>query len=391
MSRTDDVDVAARVACHRRRSPVLRGHHSSGSFMTRPAVYSISTSNQAVRALGSLSDRLCNIGSSRSSEDEESASPSASCRSTTAVCDDAPAFAIRLVSMLEAFDKALLTRFYVELMVPNFPLEDERDDLDDWLFCLDPACHPGSTAQGPIMDVILLLLEPRDGPSSENDNKDSNGTPTSRIVAGIAVEYYRQARVGLLSYMVVSKDFRRKGVLSSLHPVAYHALQVLHHQHMQKHLHREKSHNSLKPAPLFAETNTVDAGDGPPKTIRQRHEILYRLGYRHIQFPYIQPPLIEGGDSFDEIMLLLYCGLDTGDQEPITKVDSGILMAYVADFYQSVLGYNNILYKEHWYWKLLSWYCHNHPTVEVSDELPWEDVTNKCRCRWKNETSMNEA
>jgi hypothetical protein len=45
---------------------------------------------------------------------------------------------LQLISVNETFDVELLMRFYNQLMIPTFPLEDECDDLDDWLFCLDP-------------------------------------------------------------------------------------------------------------------------------------------------------------------------------------------------------------------------------------------------------------
>lgn len=287
-------------------------------------------------------------------------------------------------SMKESFDCDLLTQFYDELMIPNFPLEEERDNLQDWLLYLDPNRRrrrrhdhqqTGDLRDhgGPGMDVLIL----RRG---------------HQVIAGIAFEYYPQAQSGLLSYMVVGSSFRRKGILATLHPVFVEALQTLH----------ETTCRTTSPIrAILAETNTAAAGDVPPAVARKRHQILFQLGYRLLQFPYVQPPLSTDVEGFDDIMLLLYVGNDVpslqnvddnqndGEREEndiilttdnkTAVIDTQVLYDYVLDFYHSVFGYTNLEFRDHWYYRLVSWYVDKHPVTEVSSSLPWEDVTPSMR------------
>jgi hypothetical protein len=283
---------------------------------------------------------------------------------------------LKLISMKESFDLALLTSFYNDLMIPNFPLEDERDDLEDWVFCLEPAKKEQMDAEhGPSMDVLILV-------GARKNNNDNV------IIAGIAFEYYRQAQTGLLSYMVVADEFRRLGILRSLHPVALEAMQQLHHvsiQYQRRHSNGTNTSLTKKIKAIFAETNTVDAGDASPEVIKKRHKILHRLGYRHLKFPYVQPPLAEDGDSFDDIMLLIHCS-----NAKNSGIHTDILYNYVVDFFQSVSGYDNDNYKQHWYYKLVRWFRKHNPKTEISGDLPWHDVTEELHCAMESESQQEK-
>jgi len=286
---------------------------------------------------------------------------------------------LHLDSMMESFDLHLLTQFYDELMIPNFPLEEERDDLQDWLMILDPQQRaPGASSSAaaaaaaagnssePSMDVLIHRA---------TDSTGNNHQHT--ILGGIAFEYYPQAKAGLLSYMVVSPKFRRLGLLATLHPVFTEALQGLH----------ELSTNSCTPiAAILAETNTTTAGDVPLEVAQKRHLILYKLGYRLLHFPYVQPPLERNGESFDDIMLLVYVGNnkhENSQQEEEVSMPTQVLYDYVLDFYRSVFGYtsssedeNDDDFRDHWYYQLVTWYAQQHPTTRIQVSLPpWKDCT----------------
>ncbi|CAB9520772.1 expressed unknown protein [Seminavis robusta] len=285
---------------------------------------------------------------------------------------------LRLLSMKESFDRSILTQFYEELMIPNFPLEEERDDLEDWLLYLDPTFskeeEEDSDNDGPqdgtSMDVLILTID--------------NGTTTT-ILGGIAFEYYPQAQVGLLSYMVVSTEFRRLGILGTLHPVFCHALQGLHELTTQAH---------TPIAAILAETNTATAGDVPTQVARKRHEILFKLGYRLLQFPYVQPPLATDGESFDDIMLLLYVGNNSSNSSQSTStssMDTTILYKYVLDFYYSVFGTNQEpLFQDHWYFQLVTWYQQQCPSTHIQTQLPWEDVTPTFLAQMKQQQQQQQ-
>jgi hypothetical protein len=258
---------------------------------------------------------------------------------------------LSLMSMKESFDLAILTQFYDELMIPNFPLDDERDDLEDWLMYLEPSRAKELNADSPTMDVLILTIQIND---------------TISILGGIAFEYYPLSHAGLLSYMVISTDYRRLGVLGTLHPVFCHAMQALHQDYTQ---------TGTKISAILAETNTATAGDVPPEVARKRHEILFRLGYRLLAFPYVQPPLAPDEESFDDIMLLVYMGSDDAASK-MPSIPTQVLYGYILDFYYSVYGVGNMAsFQDHWYFQLVTWYAQRYPSTIVEAELPWEDVT----------------
>jgi hypothetical protein len=262
---------------------------------------------------------------------------------------------LSLKSMKECFDLAILTQFYDELMIPNFPLDDERDDLEDWLVYLEPSQAAELGNDRPTMDVLILTLQVND---------------TTSILGGIAFEYYPLSRAGLLSYMVISTDYRRLGVLGTLHPVFCHAMQALHQVYTQ---------TDTQISAILAETNTATAGDVPPEVARKRHEILFRLGYRLLAFPYVQPPLAPDDESFDDIMLLVYVGSDHDKASAASKmptIPTQVLYDYILDFYYSVYGVGSMAsFQDHWYFQLVTWYAQRYPSTVVEAELPWEDLT----------------
>ena len=311
--------------------------------------YEITESEVAVKAVEEISSRIGSEPPSRA------ASP------------------LQLISMKEKFDLELLTQFYNEVMIPNFPLEEERDDLEDWIYCMDPSKKQNTSQDQsdpyPSMDVLLIV---------KREMPYSIGKTT--IVAGVAFEYYKQAQCGLLSYMVVPNEFRKLGVMKSLHPVACHAMQLLHQEHATA------SNFSVSPfiRAIFAETNTPEAGDVPPSVIRKRHETLYRLGYRHLKFPYIQPALGEDAKSFDEIILLIYEPNNDSTSSSTTKyktIETEILKDYIVDFFQSVAGYDNEGYKQDWYYQLVEWFGRENTRTEIAQGLPWDDITDAMKER----------
>uniref|UniRef100_A0A7S2EEU4 Uncharacterized protein n=1 Tax=Ditylum brightwellii TaxID=49249 RepID=A0A7S2EEU4_9STRA len=344
--------------------------------------------------------------------------------------------------MRQQYSKALLTRFYNELMIPYFPLEEERDELDDWIYCLENEKEEHNN--GPAMDVLILVCHSNHvskQQQQDDDDDDDDDVDTMRTLGGIAVEYYKRAQTGLLSYIVISSLYRKSGIASYLHKNAVLTLQQLHETFSTT---DSNSNNGEEYQPLkaiLAETNTIDAGDAPPEIIQKRHEILYALGYRQLEFPYLQPELGEGLEPFEPIMLLILCdtGVDkdecndgttaaasapfmpcsindntnTDDNnytstthndentttttvmktyKPGQYINTTILFEYVQDFYMSVFGYEhgekeNYIYSD--YYKLASWFTKTHGKTKISDGYPpWLDVKERVRNEYNCGSSL---
>lgn len=321
----------------------------------------------------------------------------------------------------------LLSQFYDELMMTAFPLEEERDDLDDWFLCFRDQVEEraqqsesgkSSCFPGPAMDVVIMVLDRTEG--KDDDGKDEDEfKPT--IIGGAAIEYYKQARVGLLSYIVLSDKYRGCGLSKMLHEEAMRKLDILSCNYC-------KNGNDKGTTPtlraVFAETNTPAAGDVSPEQSLIRHNALYNLGYRLVRFPYAQPPLTteDLNGSFDEIVLLVYFPFRRVDVEGFlakeslneasdydfnekidllkrycpwfhqtanakcnnfdtVQMDVNIPFRYVEDFYQSVFGYESDAgnakdngdfgipdYRTADYYRLAYWFTHNRVSQNENNE-----------------------
>lgn len=339
----------------------------------------------------------------------------------------------------------VLSQFYDELMVPTFPLEEERDDLTDWFECFEFQMkqirwkHQGQSdvetqelsddekllLQGNAMDVILMLADnleadanaTKGAPKKQLEHQlssftglyapnstysDTNASRKPTIIGAAAVEYYKESRVGLLSYIVLHPEFRGRSLAAPLHKEALSHLTRLSSLY-------GTSRDSEAPLvqAVFAETNTAAAGDVTPEQSLLRHKSLNRLGYHLVNFPYAQPPLStkDVDASFDDLLLLVYFPSGAEDAEEHKKfypwhqrnnnpvrMNADIPFRYVEDFYKSVFGYNSAEesalagrddvegipnYRTAKYYKLADWFCrHKCKSGMVEVELnspPWQD------------------
>mmetsp|Transcript_14897 Transcript_14897/g.28005 ORF Transcript_14897/g.28005 Transcript_14897/m.28005 type:complete len:862 (-) Transcript_14897:2613-5198(-) len=286
--------------------------------------------------------------------------------------DDLALESLRIHSMRKQYSLDLLTRFYSEHMIPHFPLEEERDELDDWVYCLDPveiATHDYEAKRGPLMDILLVLCD-----SCNSERHGRRKEPF--ILAGVAFEYYQQAQVGLISYVTTHGSFRRRGIMKALHPLAINALDELHRlSHLEKFGHEPVCRIKA----MLAETNTIDAGDASQEDIEKRHQSLFALGYRFVEFPYIQPPLGTDMKTFDDVMLLVYQGIDSSNLWfPEWRVVTSILFDFVSDFTMSVFGYGDgsaasLIDLE--FWKFQKWFGQICSSTVISRTLPWDIIT----------------
>ncbi|KAL3823096.1 hypothetical protein ACHAXA_011148 [Cyclostephanos tholiformis] len=206
---------------------------------------------------------------------------------------------------------SLLKEFYDELMISTFPLEEEREELNDWMNCFRLQMHARQSPEKRqrlaertmLLDVILMIQD------DDNDGEH-------KILGGAAINYYSHSRVGLLSYIVLRDEYRGCGLAKLLHEEALVRIEMLANYYYDSIDDSASKHSSQSLRAIFAETNTPAAGDITPTQCLIRHKSLYNLGYRLVKFPYSQPPLSnENGvnATFDEIVLLVYFPLSNDD------------------------------------------------------------------------------
>ena len=177
-------------------------------------------------------------------------------------------------------DENLLTRFYDELLVPNFGMHaDELEPL--YIF---------KKVQSNYKLFVTLLLEDQD------------------IIGGCVFEFYPKSKCGLLTYIAIKPQHRNKGLSRILVDEALNQLGNIN--------------------AIFLETNadTVSIDVMKPST---RRMILYKLGFRPIHIDYVQPPLSNTTNKCHHLILARHC---KGHQDNVTVID------WLTEYYQVLMG-----------------------------------------------------
>lgn len=140
------------------------------------------------------------------------------------------------------------------------------------------------------------------------------------LLGGIAFEYYRDSRCGLLTYLVVAPDGRRRGLGRQLVRGALQRLQ------------QEARAHGAELRGVFAEAEDPDrvgASDDAAMPPRERLTALAHLGARRIDIPYVQPAL-EGGDGPCRHLLLLAFYPPTG------PIAGSVVRDFLHEFYRAL-------------------------------------------------------
>ncbi|KAL7467556.1 hypothetical protein ACHAXS_007799 [Conticribra weissflogii] len=213
-----------------------------------------------------------------------------------------------------------------------------------------------------------MVLDRCDAADGEGTDAKDSTKPT--IIGGAAIEYYKQARVGLLSYIVLSDEYRGRGLSKMLHQEAMRKLDILSNNYC-KNGDDEDTTPTLRA--VFAETNTPAAGDVSPEESLVRHNALYNLGYRLLQFPYAQPPLTteDLNGSFDEIVLLVYFPFRSDDLEDLLAKDG---LHGVSKNAETSAKLDTLTRYCHWFHQMANVKCNNFDTVKMDADIPFQYV-----------------
>jgi hypothetical protein len=211
---------------------------------------------------------------------------------------------VQLVELrdLEAVDPARYQRLFedfVALYRTEFTDPSERENPAAWHARLQDAAAPE-----PRMYITLACSAELAQPS--------------RVLGGIAYEYYRESRCALVTYLLVSQQARHKGHGARLLAAARERLQ------------RDAGTDDT-PHAIFAEAEIPDrlADAVPRQAARQRLAILAALGARKVAVEYVQPELQAGNGRARHLMLLQL----PGHAYPLTAHDLG---AFLSELYRSL-------------------------------------------------------
>lgn len=185
-----------------------------------------------------------------------------------------PASAPQLLDLREHARPDLLAAF-VALYTHTFTDASEREDPVQW----PPRLYGDLPAPQPRMHLLVAVA-------------DATGHP--QLLGGIAFEYYRESRCGLLTYLVTDPAHRRRGLGRRL---IQRAIELLH---------QDVREYATVLRGVFAETEDPERVDAHGSAIspRERLAALAKLGAHRIDIPYVQPAL-EGGSGRCRHLLLL--------------------------------------------------------------------------------------
>lgn len=210
-----------------------------------------------------------------------------------------PRTPMHFVDLRATYDLELVQRFYDEIIMANFPIEDERDDLEWFQNGLLHTAPEYLDPKDPLLFVVIAMAPLPHGATEvyEHDVRSAKDVDRSLHIAGaIAFEYFKKSNCGLITYIVTQPAFNRRGVARKLMDLAHEKL--------------NQAASTIYPgwdcAAIFAETHALDVRDGVMDSAA-RHMALQKLGFAQIVFPYVQPPILHpDGNDVRGLLLLVY-------------------------------------------------------------------------------------
>lgn len=205
----------------------------------------------------------------------------------------------------------LLQLIYRDLYLPNFPDAKERERPADWLPRLE---HSRPKPPQPLTYVLV---------AGNNLRRDDS----IRVVHGFLVaELYQESNCGLLTYIVVASESRKRGLARQLIGCAVMLLRSRAHHRGQL---------------LRAVFGEVHNPHGSPQTTPgldpyARINLMYRLGARHVPIRYVQPALGHNQGRSKDLLLVAF----PLEQYSSAIISGEVLKAFLEEFYRA-LGVTN--------------------------------------------------
>lgn len=203
----------------------------------------------------------------------------------------------QLIDLREHPDPVLLAAFET-LYRRAFTDPAEREDPAQW----PPRMYGDLPAPQPRMHLLVAVDE-----------------PGRNLLGGIAFEYYRDSCCGLLTYLVVAPNWRRRGLARQLVQGALARLQ------------REAQAHGASLRGVFAEAEDPDriGPDGNALAPGERLAALARLGARRIDVPYVQPALEGGAGPCRHLFLMVF-------HPPCGAVPGPVVHGFLHEFYRAL-------------------------------------------------------
>ncbi|RUS22399.1 hypothetical protein BC937DRAFT_89447 [Endogone sp. FLAS-F59071] len=225
-----------------------------------------------------------------------------------------------VIDLRDNYSRALLAKFYDELMVPNFgQFESELEPVAVWIKQFEDKEEESLYT----LHVILILDQ---DPFKLDDHSKAN------IFGGVCCEYYPKSNCGLMTYIAVSSAAKSSGLSKVL---VSHVLTSLNAE--------STSCDHAGCSAIYLETNNdhVDASKDVmlPAT---RRKVLHKLGFRILKFEYVQPRLSDNQDKCRDLYFAVHESfLEERESENGAKINalkSNHLLGFIKEFYVVLQG-----------------------------------------------------
>lgn len=201
-----------------------------------------------------------------------------------------------IVDLRESFSIPLVELFYKEVMEAMFPVDDERDTLQFFIDGLGP--HGPGLGEQEELHVILAFgnPDPKSGDSASQYQvvPYDRVPPAAKLAGAVCFEYYVVPNVSILTYVATLPGFRGRGIGGLFSRL------VEEYSNEAAHGFYDKTTTCHA---ILAETHDHEIEDNVMDS-QVRHRVLYGWGFRQIWFPYMQPPVSQGGQCATNLLLV---------------------------------------------------------------------------------------
>ncbi len=211
---------------------------------------------------------------------------------------------IEIRDLRQECNRELLDSFVI-LYDRTFVVPEEREDPASWGTRL-------STSPSPPQPLMHLLVA----------TPPTSSSVSPQVLGGLAFEYYRISRCGLLTYLVVEPDYRKQGIARAL---VNRALRILRN---------DAKHEGQRLLAIFSETEDPTKVSIVESAIhsQDRGTVFARLGAKRIALPYVQPKLFGSPNRARHLMLLSF----TQECKLTGYIPGWVLAGFLKEFYQAL-------------------------------------------------------
>lgn len=134
---------------------------------------------------------------------------------------------MKFIDLRATYDLFLIDKFYSDIIMANFPIEDERDDLEWFQNGLLHTAPEYLDPKDPLLFVIIAMAPLPTNPNEKFTFENCGSTQVDKdlpIAGAIAFEYFKRSNCGLVTYIVTQPEFNRRGIARRLMELAYEKL-----------------------------------------------------------------------------------------------------------------------------------------------------------------------